>query len=162
MDEYPLLNGKHVLAVDDEQDILDTLEDLLTMCTVTKANHFEAARKEFDDNRFDIAILDIMGVEGYALLELAVSRDVPAVMLTAHALSSGNLVKSFRGGAASYLPKEEMVNIASFLEDILAAKDKGKTAWSRWYERMSIFLKRRFGSDWHGADEAFKDEVARR
>ena len=161
MDEYPLLSGKHVLAVDDEPDILDTIEDLLTMCTVTKVNHFEAAEKEFEENRFDFAILDIMGVEGYALLELAVAKKVPAVMLTAHALSSDNLVKSFRGGAASYLPKEEMVNIASFLEDILSANEEGKTAWSRWYNRMSTFLKRRFGSDWHGSDEEFRDEVTR-
>ena len=162
MEEYPLLNGKNVLVVDDEPDILDTLEDLLTMCTVTKANHFEAAKKEFEENSFDLAIIDIMGVEGYALLELAVAGDVPAVMLTAHALSSDNLVKSFRGGAASYLPKEEMVNIASFLEDILITQEQGKTAWSRWYDRMSAFLKRRFGPDWHGSDDEFKDEVARR
>ena len=162
MDEYQMLNGKHVLAVDDEPDILDTLEDILTMCTVTKANYFEAAKQEFEENRFDFEILDIMGVEGYALMELDVAKDVPAVMLTAHALSSENLVKSFRGGAASYLPKEEMVNIASFLEDILLAKEIDKTAWSRWYDRMSTFLKRRFGSDWHGSDEVFKDEVARR
>ena len=162
MDEYPLLNGKHVLAVDDEPDILDTLEDLLTMCTVTKANHFESAKKKFEEGQFDLAILDIMGVEGYALLELAVANDIPAVMLTAHALNSDNLVKSFRGGAASYLPKEEMVNIASFLEDILATKVEGKTAWGRWYDRMSTFLKRRFGPDWHGSDDKLRSEATQR
>ena len=32
-----LLNGKRVLIVDDEPDVLDTLEDLLPMCSVTKA-----------------------------------------------------------------------------------------------------------------------------
>lgn len=162
MVEYPLLSGKRVLLVDDEPDILDTLEDLLEMCTVTKADHFQAARQFFEETRFDLAILDIMGVEGFTLLELAVARQVPAVMLTAHALSPDNLVKSFRGGAASYLPKEEMVNIASFLEDILEANQKGKTPWSRWYDRMAAFLQRRFGPEWHGSDEKLNGEVTSR
>jgi len=34
---------------------------------------------------FDIAILDIMGVDGYGLLRVAKERGVVAVMLTAHA-----------------------------------------------------------------------------
>ena len=159
MEEYPLLSGKSVLLVDDEPDVLDTLEDLLAMCSVTKASHYQAAKDYLEGRAFDLAVLDIMGVEGYALLELAVARDVPAVMLTAHALSPDNLVKSFRGGAASYLPKEEMVNIASFLEDILEAKQKGNNPWKRWYGRMASFFEKKFGPDWQKSDEKFWEKV---
>jgi CheY-like chemotaxis protein len=155
MDEYPLLTGKRVLLVDDEPDVLDTLEDLLPMCSVTKASHFAAARDLLGREAFDLAVLDIMGVEGYALLEIAVAKQVPAVMLTAHALSPDNLVKSFRRGAASYLPKEEMVDIASFLEDILTAKAKGRNPWSSWYGRMAAFFERKFGPGWRKADKDF-------
>jgi DNA-binding response OmpR family regulator len=155
MEEYPLLSGKRILVVDDEPDILDTLEDLLPMCTVTKASHYQAARDYLENNRYDLTILDIMGVEGYALLELAVAREVPAVMLTAHALNPENLVKSFRGGAASYLPKEEMSNIADFLEDILRAKKEGANPWSRWQERMTGFFEKRFGARWKKTDRDF-------
>ena len=76
-------------------------------------------------------------------------------MLTAHALSPENMVKSFKEGAASYLPKEEMVNIASFLNEILEAKEKGKNTWSRWYDRMGSFFEKRFGKDWQKTDEEF-------
>lgn len=155
MEEYPLLSGKQVLLVDDELDVLDTLADLLPMCEITMASHYRAAKQYIEKKHFDLAVLDIMGVEGYALLELAVAKDVPAVMLTAHALSPDNLVKSFRGGAASYLPKEEMVNIASFLEDILEAKQKGKDPWSSWYGRMASFFERKFGPEWQKSDKAF-------
>lgn len=155
MEEYPLLTGKRILLVDDEIDVLETLGDLLSMCDVTMASHYQSARDYLETQPFDLAVLDIMGVEGYALLELAVSKEVPAAMLTAHALSPDNVVKSFRGGAASYLPKEEMVRIASFLEDILDAKAEGKDPRTRWYSRMSSFFERKFGPDWQQADETF-------
>ena len=112
--------------------------------------------KEYLQTRyFDIAVLDIMGVEGYDLLEIANAREVTAVMLTAHALSPENMVKSYKEGAASYLPKEEMVNIASFLNEIFAAKEKGKNTWIRWYDRMESFFEKRFGQDWKKTDEEF-------
>jgi DNA-binding NtrC family response regulator len=108
MTENKLLDGKRVLAVDDEQDVLDTLFDLLPMCEVVKASSFEAAKKLLESQHFDLAILDIMGVDGYGLLDIAIRKNIPAVMLTAHAWSPDNLVRSIKEGAVSYLPKEEL------------------------------------------------------
>ena len=150
-----LLDGKRILLVDDEPDVLDTLEDLLPMCETTKANSFEEAKNFLETRYFDIAILDIMGVEGYKILEIANQKDVTAVMLTAHALSPDNIVKSYKKGAASYLPKEEMVNIASFLNDILDAKEKGKNPWIRWYDRMGSFFEKKFGPQWKDDEKEF-------
>jgi DNA-binding NtrC family response regulator len=45
MSEQPLLDGKKILIVDDESDILDMLEELLEMCEVVKASTFEEAKK---------------------------------------------------------------------------------------------------------------------
>ena len=155
MSEYEYLEGKQVLIVDDEPDVLDSLEDLLSMCEITKASSFQDAKAYLQTRYFDIAVLDIMGVEGYDLLEIANAREVTAAMLTAHALSPENMVKSYKEGAASYLPKEEMINVASFLNDILEAKEKGKNTWIRWYDRMESFLEKRFGQDWKKTDEEF-------
>jgi len=150
-----LLDGKRVLLVDDEPDVLDTLEDLLPMCETVKASNFKAASDYLENEYFDLAILDIMGVEGYQLLEIANQRKVTAVMLTAHALSPENVVKSYKEGAASYLPKEEMVNIVSFLTDVLEAQQKGKSTWSRWYDRLGGFFEKKFGPEWQQNDEEF-------
>ena len=60
-----------------------------------------------------------MGVDGYKLLEIATGRKVIPVMLTANALSVDDTVKSYKEGAASYVPKEEMTNIATYLNDIV-------------------------------------------
>ena len=155
MSEYEYLAGKRILVVDDEHDVLDSLEELLSMCEVTKASNFQEANEYLQARYFDIAVLDIMGVEGYDLLEIANKKKITAAMLTAHALSPENLVKSYKEGAASYLPKEEMANIASFLNDILEAKEKGKNTWTRWYDRMGSFFEKRFGKDWKKSDQDF-------
>jgi len=41
-----LLYGKRILIVDDEPDILETLEDLLSECEVAKASNFLEAKEE--------------------------------------------------------------------------------------------------------------------
>ncbi|MBC8421007.1 MAG: response regulator, partial [Desulfobacterales bacterium] len=81
-----LLDGKRILIVDDEPDVLSTLEDLLSGCDIVKAGNFLDAKNLLSTQYFDMAVLDIMGVDGYKLLEIAIERKVIAVMLTAHAL----------------------------------------------------------------------------
>ncbi|MBP1748937.1 MAG: response regulator with CheY-like receiver, AAA-type ATPase, and DNA-binding domain, partial [Deltaproteobacteria bacterium] len=75
-----LLKGKKILIVDDEPDILDTLEEVLSPCKVVKAGTFEDAKRQLETQPFDMAVLDIMGVNGYELLEIAVAKKVTAVM----------------------------------------------------------------------------------
>jgi DNA-binding response OmpR family regulator len=69
-----ILEGKRILVVDDEPDVLDTLEDLLSMCEVVKASSFEKAKSLLESGPFDFAILDIMGVNGYDLLDIATKK----------------------------------------------------------------------------------------
>ena len=139
-----LLDDKKILVVDDEPDILDTLVELLPMCDVVRASSFDEAKTLLETQGFDMAILDIMGVDGYRLLEIANEKKVIAIMLTANALSVEDTFKSFKKGAASYVPKDEMANITTFLEDILEAKEKGKHFWWRWFERLGSYYEKNF------------------
>lgn len=150
-----LLDGKRILIVDDEPDVLETLSELLTMCVVEKAANFDEAKELLETKEFDMAILDIMGVEGYKLLDIAGVKEVTAVMLTAHALTPGDAVKSYKEGAASYVPKDEMANITTFLSDILEAKEKKVSSWWRWFDRLGWYFDNRFGPDWKYADKEF-------
>jgi len=149
------LEGKKVLIVDDEPDILETLQELLDMCHLEKASSFNEAKALLENKPFDMAILDIMGVDGYKLLEIANQKKVIAVMLTAHALSVEDTIKSYKEGAASYVPKDEMSNITTFLEDILEAKEKGKHFWWRWMDRLASYYDEKFESDWRDKDKNF-------
>ncbi|MGD8227343.1 MAG: response regulator [Desulfobacteraceae bacterium] len=156
MSDEDILAGKKILIVDDEPDVLDVLEELLSICRVTKATTFDEARKLLESEDFDLAILDIMGVDGYKLLHMARKRNITAVMLTAHAFSPDNLVKSIKQGADSYLPKEEMKNITTFLIDILKAQKEKKSPWGPWQERLpSSYFEKRWGAAWQDQDKEF-------
>jgi DNA-binding NtrC family response regulator len=157
MEKNNLLDGKKILVVDDEPDVLESLEELLAQCEVVKASSFEDARDLIEEEQFDLVILDIMGVSGYDLLDLATKKNMTAVMLTAHALTPENIVKSYRQGAAYFLPKEEMVNITSFLEEILDAKLKGQSTWDNWINRLAGYCERTFGDKWQDTEKDFWD-----
>lgn len=156
MTEQDLLEGKKVLIVDDEPDILQSLEEILSMCQVVKAASFDEAKALLEAQDFDIAVLDIMGVNGYGLLEIAKARNIPAVMLTAHAFTPDNLVRSIKQGADSYVPKEEITRIPEFLRDVLKARKKGRSPWGPWQEKLpSSYFEKRFGAAWQDADRDF-------
>jgi DNA-binding response OmpR family regulator len=153
------LDGKRVLLVDDEPDILETLEDLLPMCRTTRADSYDEAFRLIDTESFDLAILDIMGVSGYDLLNRCVQRKITAVMLTARALTPADVARSFRDGAAYFIPKEEIFRLATFLEDVLEAQSAGKSTWGRWVERLSAFGEKTFGKDFDKNDPNFLDKL---
>ena len=155
MSAKDLLTCKRILIVDDEEDVLETLESLLSMCDVVCASTFDEAAALLESQFFDLALLDIMGVDGYKLLEIATRREITAVMVTAHALSPEDTVKSYKEGAAYYIPKEDMRKIATYLEDVLEDKEKGRNPWVRWLDRWVSFYDRRFGPDWKNKDKEF-------
>jgi DNA-binding response OmpR family regulator len=131
MDPQKILKGTRILIVDDEEDILETLTELLDMCKVDRASTFEHAKELLENNIYHVAILDIMGVRGYELLDIAKERGIPSLMLTAHALSKDNLKKSFEKGASYYVPKDEINKIDVFVADILQAQEQNKNVMVR-------------------------------
>lgn len=153
-----ILKGKKILAVDDEPDILETLKELLDECDVETASTFESAKELLETRVYDVAILDIMGVRGFDLLQIATKKKIPALMLTAHGLNPDNLVGSIKLGAKSYVPKEEMVNIDSFLKDIFLAQEQKIEKSGKWFVRLSSFFDNRFGSGWQNKDKKFWEE----
>jgi DNA-binding NtrC family response regulator len=155
MSEKSLLDDKTILVVDDEPDILESIRELLTMCRVVTASSFQEACKMLEVETIDMAILDIMGVDGYRLLDLAKEREVPAVMLTAHALSPDDLIKSHKKGALSYIPKEAMHELPSLLEEILEARETGNSTWGRIFNRLEHYFDAKFGVEWKEGDKAY-------
>jgi response regulator RpfG family c-di-GMP phosphodiesterase len=159
MDPEEILKGKRVLIVDDEKDILEFLTEILSMCHVEEASTFEEAKDLLETNFYHAAILDIMGVRGYELLEISKKKNIPTLMLTAHAISKENCKKSFEKGAHYYVPKDEISKIDIYLSDVLEALDKKKNVWVKWFERLSGFCDRRFGPNWRDDDPKFWDSL---
>jgi CheY-like chemotaxis protein len=148
------LEEKVVLVVDDEPDVLETVEDELDMCIVHKAGDYDTAFQYLVSYTYDIVILDIMGVNGFELLRTSVSRGFPTVMLTAHALSPESLKTSIKLGAVSFLPKERVYMIRTFLEDVVLGQ--GKPVWKKLFDRLGDYFNKRFGPDWQERDDFFR------
>jgi CheY-like chemotaxis protein len=145
-----ILDGKKILAVDDEPDVLEVLEEEIlgscTSCQLDKATSYQTAMDKLESNAYDMVILDIMGVRGFDLLDMAVKRNFKVVMLTAHALIPEALKQCFERKARAYLPKEKLGEIVPFLEDVL--KYEYLPGWKRLLEKLNDFLDEKFTPEW--------------
>jgi len=153
-----ILNSKRVLAVDDEPDILEVLEDEILEyapgCIIEKATTYQEATQKLESQTYDVVVLDIMGVRGFDLLEQTVKRNFPAAMLTAHSLNPESLKRSIEMGALAYLPKEKLGEIVPFLEDILESTD-GQSTWGRLMNKLEGYFSSRWGELWKKSEEKF-------
>ena len=145
-----ILKGKRILVVDDEPDVLQILEEEILgacpTCQFQKVSTYEAAADLLKSQDYDVVILDIMGVRGFDLLDLAVKQNFRVAMLTAHALNPEALKRSFEMKARAYLPKEKLGEIVPFLEDVL--KYEYEPGWKMLFEKLREFFDKKFGSGW--------------
>lgn len=156
-DQSPL-KGKTILAVDDEPDVLEAILDLLPMCQIHTAKDFETARQLIVKNSYDVAILDIMGVNGFELLKHADAKGILAIILTANQMTIDALKKSIEMGAATFLPKELMINLKELLEEVVTGGGK-RLWWLKSLEKTGPIFERKFGSDWKDRDKIFKEFI---
>jgi DNA-binding response OmpR family regulator len=153
-----ILNGKRILAVDDEPDILAVLEEEILEyapnCKIEKVTTYQEASKRMESENYDAVVLDIMGVRGFDLLDQAVKRNFQTAMLTAHSLNPESLKRSIEMGARAYLPKEKLGEIVPFLEDILESAD-GSSVWGRLMNKLEEYFTSRWGELWKKSEEKF-------
>lgn len=158
-----ILNGKKILAVDDEPDVLSVLEEEIRgaapKCVFEKATTYEGAAEKLESQTYDLVILDIMGVRGFDLLDLAVKKNLPVVMLTAHALTPEALKRSFEMKARAYLPKEKLGEVVPFLEDVF--KYEFLPGWKRLMKKLEGYFKAKWGEYWRNAEEHFWEDFDR-
>lgn len=160
MAKKSVLNDKHILAVDDEPDVLEALKEELEGyegLVLDTATDFQTGYHLLRSWTYDLVILDIMGVRGFDLLNAATQLHFPVVMLTAHALNPESLKKSIEMGARAYLPKERLAEITHFLEDVLTLGYQ--PMWKRVFDRLGGLFNTRFGPLWQKDEESFWEQV---
>lgn len=155
-----ILNGKKILAVDDEPDILDVLEEEILQaapkCKFEKATTYYEATRRLESRVYDVVILDIMGIRGFELLNLSAKRNLTVAMLTAHALYPEALKRSIEMKARAYLPKEKLGEVVPFLEDVL--KYDYLPGWGRLMKKLEDYFDSRWGRAWKKSEEKFWKE----
>jgi len=100
----------HILVIDDEPDIRESLEALLTAerFTVTLASNATEGLKRLESSVYDLVLLDLMMPDksGMQVLEELRARDqeTPVFMITAYG-SIEVAVSALKHGAQDYFPK---------------------------------------------------------
>jgi DNA-binding NtrC family response regulator len=119
----------HVLIVDDEPLIRDTLAEFLSQegLQVSACANAEDALNRAVSQRFDVALCDVQlpGMDGIALLERLrkLSPETFVVMITAFATVE-NAVEAFQRGAHDYLMKPILLDeVLSKIRRVLAFRD---------------------------------------
>lgn len=159
MKNYSILEGKRILIVDDE---LDMLEEFLPGCDFTKSTSFDNAKALLETVDYDLAILNIMGVNGFELLEIANERKILAIIPKAHTFTPESTIKAYKNGAAFFIPKEQFPNITTFLSYVFSAKEKGGNYWSNWINSFEPIHDAKFGPAWKDNDSDFWGALAKR
>ena len=150
-----ILKGKRILLVDDEADVLEAVKELLDGALVDGAISFETADRKIAENTYDMAVLDIMGVNGLELLEKTVKKGIPTVMFTAFAMNVDAFMQSVRKGAIGFLPKEHMARMKRILANLLEAHEQGKAPWKILFDELAGYFDMRFGPEWKEKNKAF-------
>ena len=148
MTDQDFLSAKRILAVDDEGDVLEVIEEQLTTCELTTAKDYNSAKELLQTGTYDLAVLDIMGVRGFDLLEIATRRRIPAVILTAHSMTPESLQKAIDKGAMSFLPKDELSRLSELVAEILGEVEQGRTHWAKLESRLGHRFKELWGEMW--------------
>lgn len=119
-----------ILIAEDEEPIANLVRMNLVKagydCEV--AYDGKSAADILQENRYDLCLFDIMlpKINGYELLEYAISMDIPVIFLTAKG-ETVDKVKGLRAGAVDYITKPfEIIELLARVENVLRLFGKGK------------------------------------
>lgn len=137
-----ILEGRAILAVDDEPDVLAVLEEeILGACrkmTFDKATTYEEAVTKLGSRGYDLVIIDVLGVRGFELLPLAENAALAVTILSTYPFTPEVLNRSLSWlpkRRLAYLPKERMGEIVALLEDLLGSDSPFVRRGLRWMSR---------------------------
>lgn len=157
-----LLSSARILVVDDEPDVLEMVEDILAdeVWELTCVRYHDEAKDALENGDYDAAVLDIMGVRGFDLLE-AFGATHRCLVMTGHAVSPDTLRQAIERKAMAYVAKSEMSELPRYLRIVLSAPP-GLDLWKIWLHPRCDFLnlRRVLDRDFERLDaEVFDDLV---
>ena len=120
------LGNKRILIVDQNPEILKFLEEETRKIGVIyqfeKADTFPQAVDSILSGQYDLVILDFPGIRGPYLLNLAVLREIPVVLLVSINFFSFEAHHLLEKRIMGLLPKENLSEIIPVIENLLSQK----------------------------------------
>jgi DNA-binding NtrC family response regulator len=123
--EGQILEGKRILVVENEREILNMVSEALAASEVVAVGNVEDARPLIARESFDLAILDTVHSNGCALLEDCHANKLPTAMLTPREVEVGRVNEAMKRGVMSFFPKDDLDRLPETVSDLLAHLGKG-------------------------------------
>jgi CheY-like chemotaxis protein len=144
-----ILEGKRILVVDNEREVLGMVAEALATSEVVTVGNVDEARPLIATESFDLAILDTVGANGCDLLKDCHANKLPAAMLTTRRIEVTTLNLALKRGAMSFFPKDELKLLPETVAELLERVEKGKTYWAKLFR----FFGSVFKETWRVMDE---------
>lgn len=144
-----ILEGKRILVVDNEREVLGRVAEALAASVVVTVGNVDEARPLIATESFDLAILDTVGANGCALLKDCHANKLPAAMLTARQIEVTRLNLALKRGAMSFFPKDELQRLPETVAELLERVEKGKTYSAKLFRLLGSVFKEL----WRAMDE---------
>ncbi len=142
MQTNSFLKDKQILAVDNEWDVIETIQDVLSGACLDVTRNHERALEKIELTQYDLAILDIMDDHGFLLLEECVKRDIPAIILISVTAPRELLMKAVKKGAVSYLAKKHLDELGTLIHQLFSSQNQGNPAWKVMFKKLKGYNKR--------------------
>ncbi len=130
-----ILEGKRILVVDNEREILNILSEALAASEVVVAGNLDEARFLIAEKIFDLAILDAVGVKGCDLLQDCQAHKLPAAMLTPREVEVRSINEAMKRGVMSFFPRDDLHRLPETVADLLEHLEKGRFS-TRFFRRI--------------------------
>ena len=143
MPDSQIWRDKLVLAVDDEEDVLRTIQDELSNCPgvlVHVAQTFVEASGHLVSFTYDLVVIGTVGARGRDILNFAVDHNFPVVLLANQALDPYPMVKYVQPGARGYLPKDQLNLLVPLLEEVMGLSSQ--SMWQKVIDQVGTLFSR--------------------
>jgi len=138
-------NGKRILAVDDDPDLLEVLEEEILAAhpdfKVEKVHKFWQAVEKMTCITYDAVILDVTSSYGFKLLQLAQSRHLRVGLLTTYPILPEHPRLPAQMAARAFLPKERLGDVVPFLDTIMDGNNKDVFLLKRLLQKLVEFVR---------------------
>ncbi len=140
--------------VDDEPDTLTAVKEALAISQVDIAAGFAEAQQLIAAECFDLVILDVMGVNGFFLLETCCKNKLPVAMLTGDFMHTQVVIAAMKLGAVSFIPTDALHQLPEIVAEILEDLEQGRTHWTRLFQRLGPRFRERLDVSWEQDQES--------
>ena len=152
---------KHILIVDDDVAVTNYFKVFIAQTGLFETTVMNDPRKVMpllEKEEFDIVLLD-MDMPNISGMDILHEMNKQAINVSVVVLTGVNdvdlAVKSMKLGAVTFLPKDKMSELQSFLEDVVLGG--GKPVWEKFFDKLGDYFNKRFGPDWVEKDKYFKE-----